>query len=91
MFLNITYSWRIKKDLKKVQHNKKIVGEFFKVTSLLSQWEILPRKYWDHKLVGHYFSYRECHIFPDVLLIYKINNNDLTLFLLRLWNHNELF
>jgi mRNA interferase YafQ len=52
--------------------------------------EVLPKKYKDHALVGNWSGYRECHIKPDLLLIYSLKNND-TLELVRLGSHSELF
>jgi mRNA interferase YafQ len=44
----------------------------------------------DHYLIGNWDGYRECHIKPDLLLIYK-NTNQNTLRLTRLGSHSELF
>ena len=44
---------------------------------ILSSGEILPERYLDHPLSGNYKGYRECHIEPDWLLVYKIDNNTL--------------
>ncbi|MBR5909213.1 MAG: type II toxin-antitoxin system YafQ family toxin [Schwartzia sp.] len=51
----------------------------------------LPEKYHDHKLAGNYKGYRECHIAPDWLLIYKTDRAKLILVLTRTGNHSELF
>jgi mRNA interferase YafQ len=50
----------------------------------------LPAKYQDHKLNGKWENHRECHIKPDLLLIYE-KPNDETLRLVRLGSHAELF
>lgn len=52
--------------------------------------EQLPEKYRDHALSGDWFGYRECHVKPDLLLIYKKDDED-TLRLARLGSHSELF
>lgn len=52
--------------------------------------EVLPEKYRDHALTGDWLGYRECHIKPDLLLIYKQSNED-SLRLARLGSHSELF
>lgn len=49
----------------------------------------LPAKYCDHDLIGNYNGYRECHIKPDLLLIYKKDDDYLKL--VRLGSHSELF
>ena len=58
---------------------------------MLSMEETLPAKYRDHALTGNYIGYRECHILPDWLLIYKIEANTLTLVLTRTGSHRDLF
>lgn len=53
----------------------------------------LPEKYRDHQLVDSkmYKHVRECHIQPDWLLIYHINDDELVLSLLRTGSHSDLF
>ena len=55
---------------------------------LLNNEELEP-KYKDHQLKGNLKEFRECHIKPDLLLIYKINND--TLELVDIGSHSELF
>ena len=50
----------------------------------------LEQRYRDHNLSGNWFGYRECHIKPDLLLIYR-KMDVCTLRLARLGSHNELF
>lgn len=50
----------------------------------------LPEKYRDHSLIGDWDGYRECHVKPDLLLIYKISDEN-TLRLARFGSHSELF
>lgn len=51
----------------------------------------LPQEYRDHDLTGDWKGYRECHIQPDWLLIYKIRNDSLVLTLTRTRTHSDLF
>jgi len=53
--------------------------------------EKLDNKYRDHALRGEYQGFRECHIEPDWLLIYRIENEALELFLFRTGTHSDLF
>lgn len=53
--------------------------------------EVLEAKYIDHSLTGSYAGFRECHIQPDWLLIYSVNNNELILIASRTGNQAELF
>jgi len=78
-----------KKDYKKLPSvNKQILKE---IVSQLANNKTLDKKYKDHKLVGNYNDCRECHLKPDLLLIYRINNNILELALTRVGSHSELF
>lgn len=56
---------------------------------LLLNNEPLPAKYKDHDLIGNYKGFRECHIKPDLLLVYKREGEYLQL--ARLGSHSELF
>ncbi len=88
--LEIIYSNQFKKDFKKVRKlplpDLKII---FKVISILEQETTLDAKYRDHELSGNWASFRECHIKPNLLLIYKKNNSKLQL--ARLGTHSDLF
>ena len=88
--LDIIYSTQFKKDFKKVR--KLPISDLkamFEVISTLEQGNTLGVKYKDHPLYGDWSNFRECHIKPDLLLIYKTNNNQLKL--ARLGSHSELF
>ena len=58
---------------------------------MLANEQPLPEKYKDHALTGDWKGFRECHIQPDWLLIYEINNNELILYLTRTGSHSDLF
>lgn len=73
----------------KYKHKKEVIEEFDEILKLLLVEKDLPRKYKDHWLSGNYVSYKECHVRPDVLLIYKIENHELYLY--RMGSHSELF
>ena len=51
----------------------------------------LESKYKDHSLIGDYKGFRELHIKPDLLLIYKKDENELVLALIRVGSHSKLF
>ena len=51
----------------------------------------LDEKNKDHALSGNWVGHRECHILPDWLLIYRIENDVLVLTLLRTGTHSDLF
>ena len=62
-----------------------------KVVDKLRQGIPLEEKYKDHGLSGNYEGFRECHIKPDWLLIYLIENDILTLTLVDTGSHSDLF
>lgn len=89
--LKIRFSAKFKKDFKliiKRGYNQALLQE---VIMLLRSQQSLPEKYRDHSLKGEYSGHRECHITPDWLLIYKIEDDILTLSLTRTGTHSDLF
>lgn len=80
---------RFKKDLKKYEHNKIVKKELEAVLRILLKKGKLPEKYLDHALTGDYVGFRECHLKPNVLLIYWLN--DEYVYLTRIGSHSELF
>lgn len=78
-----------KKDYKKLSEDDKSLLK--EVISQLAKNETLDKNYRDHKLIGNYNECRECHIKPNLLLIYKISEDILELALVRIGNHSELF
>jgi len=78
-----------KKQYKKLSMSDK---KFLKdVIISLAQNTELEEKHKDHKLTGNFKDLRECHVKPDLLLIYKINDDILELALVQVGNHNSLF
>jgi mRNA interferase YafQ len=61
------------------------------VVDILRQGKTLDKKYKDHLLKGDYAEFHECHIKPDWLLIYLIENDVLTLTLVDTGSHSDLF
>lgn len=80
-----------KRDIKKANKQGKNIDLLFEVVDRLSEGEVLEPKYNDHKLSGQYSGMRECHIEPDFLLIYKIMEKEIVLYLVRVGSHSELF
>ena len=88
--LKIRYSNQFKKDFKKVRNLPLLeLKNIFEVISVLEKDMTLDIKYKDHELSGNWANFRECHIKPDLLLIYKINSDELQL--ARLGSHSDLF
>lgn len=61
------------------------------VVDLLRQGKQLEERYCDHGLTGNFAGFRECHIKPDWLLIYLIEDDILTLTLIDTGSHSDLF
>lgn len=67
------------------------MSPLIEVISKLAVGETLDEKFHDHELTGDWKGFRECHIKPDWLLIYLVNETDLILTLSRTGSHSELF
>ena len=82
---------KFRQDLKLCQKRGYNMQAITDVIKKLAAGETLPPQNRDHELSGNYKGFRECHIQPDWLLVYRINNNDLILFLSRTGTHSDLF
>ncbi len=91
MMYQIEISSRFKRDYKLAQKRGYDMSLLKKVIDILASGEQLPQKYRDHLLSGDYAGYRECHIQPDWLLIYRIEKDLLVLGLTRTGSHGDLF
>ena len=91
MTLDVVLSNRFKKDLKLAKKRGYDLDLLDEVVTALSTNQSLDEKYRDHSLQGEWAGFRECHIMPDWLLIYKIKNDILTLVLARTGSHSDLF
>ena len=89
----ISQTNQFKRDYKreaKGQHRATLDADFLAVLSSLVVDRTLPDKYHDHALTGEYTEHRECHLKPDLRLVYK-KPDDATLRLVRLGSHSQLF
>ena len=90
--LKIRYLNKFKKDYKKaLKQSGHFPDQFKTVLKYLVNEAPLPKKYKDHKLSGKFEGFRDCHILPDWILIYKIEHETLTLVLARTGSHSDLF
>ena len=87
----IKFTGQFKKELKLAKKQGKNINKLFKIVDILAQKKVLDIKYKDHGLISNYKGFRECHIEPDWLLIYKYYDEILVLSLSRLGSHSELF
>ena len=89
--LTIKYDTMFKKDFKRIKKRGYDISRLEKIVELLANEVPLPEQFKDHNLSGNYNGFRECHIAPDWLLIYQVNNNELVLVLSRTGSHSDLF
>ena len=89
--LKIVPSNQFKKDLKLARKRGCKIEHLRDVVNALANEQKLDEKYRDHGLTGKYKGFRECHIEPDWLLVYRINQDSLELFLFRTGTHSDLF
>lgn len=87
----VVLSNRFRKDLKLAAKRGCDLALLNSIVDRLAQGETLPSKHRDHSLTGDYIGFRECHIQPDWLLIYRTEGEALMLFLMRTGTHADLF
>ncbi len=88
----ISFTKRFKKDYQREQsgrYGKKLKAMLAEVIDLLSHDKPFPRRYFDHPLLGEWADHRDCHIKPDLILIYRNRDNGDIEFV-RLGSHSEL-
>ena len=82
---------QFKKDFKRAMKRGLNIDLLETVIATLALGEPLPDKNKDHALTGNWIGHRECHILPDWLLIYRIEEEVLILTLARSGTHSDLF
>ena len=80
-----------KKDLKLAKKRGLNLDILEDIVNKLAMREKLPDKNMDHGLTGDYIGFRECHVAPDWLLVYRVEEDELELFLFRTGTHSDLF
>lgn len=91
MKFDIRPSNQFKKDVKLAKKRGLNLDLLIETIDKLANGEILDVKYKDHQLTGNYSTFRECHIQPDWLLIYKVIDEELFLVVFRTGTHSDLF
>ena len=89
--MKISFTKDYKRDLKRLANQPEILlsAEMIDVMHHLLNGKNLPEKYKDHALSGNWKGFRDCHIKNDLVLIYHVNNEGLTL--VRLNTHSEVY
>lgn len=91
MKYNLRVTNRFKKDLKTAIKRGYNIALLDTVVNTLQSGDPLEEKYRDHPLSGNWEGFRECHITPDWLLVYEIDEGVLVLALNRTGTHSDLF
>lgn len=91
MKLTIVPTSQFKKDFKRIKKRGYDLSELKEVLDKLANREELEHRNRDHALSGNYAGFRECHIKPDWLLVYAINDDKLILTASRTGSHSDLF
>lgn len=89
--LEIYFTARFKKDYRLMLKRGAKPSLLEEIVELLRTRQPLPEKFRDHELSGDYRGFRECHILPDWLLVYRIEESRLVLTLFRTGTHSDLF
>ena len=87
----VKFTTAYKKAYKLIKKRGLDISLLDEVVGLLRQGRQLEERYRDHGLTGDLAGFRECHIKPDWLLIYLIENDILTLTLIDTGSHSDLF
>ncbi len=89
--LDIVCTNQFKKDYKLAMKRHLNIELLDDIVRKLAACEPLPEKNKDHPLTGEWIGPRECHIQPDWLLVYRVEQNLLVLTLSRTGTHSDLF
>jgi len=89
----LSFSNRFKKDYKKFLKKKRELAAIQKTIAFLADngHDAIPKNMRPHKLVGNYSGNWECHILPDLLLIWDQTENPNEIYLIRIGSHSDLF
>jgi len=91
MIYKVDYTKKYKKDYKRILKRNLNINLLKTVIKLLSNGEQLDKRYCKHVLTGRYEGLYECHIKPDWLLIYMIDEENKVITLVRTGSHSDLF
>lgn len=90
----IVYSKSFKKNFRKILKSgkyKNIEKDLERVLIVFQSGKLLDKKYKDHSLQGEFVGYKEFHLLPDLLIVYKIEKNKMILILVEIGSHSYLF
>ena len=82
---------KFKRDVKRCKKQQKDMKKFKAVSALLENQQPLKPHHRDHVLTGNWSGYKECHIEPDWLLVYRVDDIKKAIVFIRMGSHSELF
>jgi mRNA interferase YafQ len=85
----LVFTRQFKRDYGRYSRSGQGVEDIDAFIRLLASGQVLSPRYRDHALKGEYRTFRECHVRPDLLIIYRFDGS--RLMLVRLGSHAELF
>ena len=91
MKYEVRHSSQFKRELKLAIKRNYDINKLEQVINMLENDQRLPVQYKDHSLSQNWAGYRECHILSDWLLIYQIDETDMTLNLARTGTHSDIY
>jgi mRNA interferase YafQ len=89
---SVRYTGQFRRDYRREKsgrHRRSLDADLAEAEHLLANDKSLPRRYFDHALSGEWKDFRDCHIKPDLILIYRKPDPE-SLELVRLGSHSEL-
>lgn len=88
----LSFSSKFKKDFKKYKNQTRELESIKNIIELLKNGvEAIPQTMRPHKLIGNYKGYWECHILPDLLIIWEQDEELKQIIFNRLGSHSDLF
>ena len=91
MSFEVKRTKQFRNDVKHMLKRGKDIELLLAIVDKLARDEALPEANRDHALTGNYIGFRECHIEPNWLLVYRKNTSVLILTLMRTGSHSDLF
>lgn len=91
MSYSVVWTTKFKRDYKIAMKRHLDINLLDDIIRKLARGEMLPKKNRDHELTGDWIGHRECHIQPDWLLLYRIDDNVLVLTLTRTGTHSDIY
>lgn len=88
---SVIWTSQFKRDYKQAQKRGLNIALLDECITKIATNTVLSPSYRDHELTGRWAGFRECHILPDWLLVYRLEDDDLILVLARTGTHSDLF